>query len=460
MRRLILLFRSNWISAFGAVVTTLAFMGFVTTWIYLSLHGSSHGPYLGMFAFIGLPMVFVAGLLLIPVGLLVYRNQLRQRMDLLTHKPFRLVRFIVLLTLINVAVAGTAGYEAVHFMDSQQFCGSLCHEVMSPTYDTYLDSPHARVRCVECHIGPGASGFVKAKVSGLRRVAAVLFDTSRRPIPTPVHDMAPTEDTCEQCHWPERYVGDRLVVRHHFADDEVVSGSTNVVLMRIGGTRPDGSASGIHWHVHPGSEVSYISTDDSRTKIPWVKLTDADGKERIFTVEDVDPKGAPPPGQVRTMNCVDCHNQPSHRFQDRKQAMDEGIASGVISRRLPFVRKVGLEALEQVWTRENAREGIRQHLDRFYAGNGSLPADVQALIGPASEAIADIWMRNIHPAMNITWGTYRDFIGHDGCMRCHDGEHLDADGESITADCESCHATLAEKESDPDVLKRFGIGGR
>ena len=227
MARLLLLLRSNWISAFGAILTTLSFMGFAITWIYLTLHGAGHGPYMGMFAFVLLPVLFVFGLVIIPVGLWVYRKQLTQRMEMLMNKPFRLLRFVGLLTLINLAVAGTGGYEAMKYMDSPQFCGTLCHEVMSPTFDVYVDSPHARVECVECHIGRGATSFVKAKMSGLRRVFAVMFDTSRRPIPAPVHDMAPASDTCEHCHWSDRFIGDRLVVRKHYQEDEAVTPMTS-----------------------------------------------------------------------------------------------------------------------------------------------------------------------------------------------------------------------------------------
>lgn len=460
MSRFLLLLRSNWISATGAILTTLAFMGFVTTWIYLSLHGAAHGPYMGMFAFVVLPGMFLAGLLTIPVGLLIYRNQLKQRMELLTHRPFHLLRVIGLLTLVNIAVAGTGGYEAVHFMDSQQFCGTLCHEVMSPTYDTYLDSPHARVACVECHIGSGASWFVKSKMSGLRQVAAVLFDTYSRPIPTPVHDLRPARETCEQCHWPDRFTGDRLVVRQHFGDDEAVTPSSTVLVMKTGGTRPDGSATGIHWHVHPGNKVSYIAADASRTQIPWISYVDSSGKERIFTTEDVDPAGPRPAGVVRTMDCVDCHNQPSHKFQEPDAALDEKIAAGLVSRRLPYIRKLGLEALRMGWTRDNVRAGIRQHLEHHYSSNGGLPAEVQTLLAPAADVIADIWLRNIYPSMKITWGTYPSFVGHKGCMRCHDGEHMDAEGEAISMDCATCHVTLADKERDPQILKQLGITGR
>lgn len=460
MTRLLLLLRSNWLSWSGAILTTLSFMAFVTTFVYLSLHGSLHGPYMGLFAFVALPALFLTGLGLIPLGLLVYRKNLQQRMDVLRQKPFHLLRMIGLLTLINLAVAGTAGYEAVHFMDSQPFCGTLCHEVMSPTYEAYLDSPHARVACVECHIGPGASWFVKSKMSGLRQVAAVLFDSYQRPIPTPVHDLRPARETCEHCHWPSRFTGDRMVVRRHYAEDEAVTESTNVLVLKTGGLRPDGNAVGIHWHVYPGNKITYVSTDGKRQKVPWVKFVDDKGKERVFTIDGQDPK-VPPEGEARTMDCVDCHNQPSHGFQEPEAALDNAIAAGLVSRQIPFIRKVGLEMLQRVWTRDTARAGIREQLEQHYGktngGDAGLSTEVRALIAPASDTLADIWLRNIHPQMGITWGTYPSFQGHKGCFRCHDGEHLDDDGEAISADCTTCHVTLAEKEKDPQVLKKYGI---
>jgi hypothetical protein len=454
VRRLLLLLRSNWISATGAVVTTLAFMLFVTTFVFLSLHGGGHTAYAGLVAFVVLPGVFIAGLVAIPVGLLVFRKQLKARMAELEERPIRLLRVVGVLTVANLAVAGTGGYEALHYMDSQEFCGTLCHEVMSPTYNAYVDSPHARVACVECHIGGGASWFVKSKLSGLRQVAAVLLDSYQKPIPTPVHDLRPARDTCEQCHWPSHFSGDRLVVRTHFAEDEAVTSESTVLVLKTGGVRPDGTASGIHWHVHPGNAVTYLSTDDRRMDIPWVRYVDGAGNERVFTSEDYDPEN-PPTGTVRTMDCVDCHNQPSHAFQDPGQALDNAIAGGRISRDLPSVRKVGMELLETMWTRDSAADGILQAMRGRYRGTDVNPD----LVAQSSEALAEIWLRNIYPEMAITWGTYPSMTNHKGCMRCHDGEHFDDDGNEISMDCENCHVMLADRERDPEILEQLGLQG-
>lgn len=469
MQRFLLLLRSNWISWSGAILTTLTFMAFVTSWIYFSLHGSSHGAYVGLFVFVVLPGLFIVGLGLVALGLLVFRKHLKARMAAVEERPVRLMRLLVLLTVINLAVVGTGGYEALHYMDSQQFCGTLCHKVMSPTYEAYVDSSHARVACVECHIGSGASWFVKAKISGLRQVLAVIFDTYQRPIPTPIHDLRPARDTCEQCHWPDKFSGDRLVVRRHFENDEAVTPTTTALVLKTGGTRPDGKPTGIHWHVHPGNKVSYIATDAKRRSIPWIRFTNDKGEERIFTVDGVDPK-QPPEGELRTMDCLDCHNQPSHQFENPETAIDRAIAAGLISRQLPFVRKIGLEALRMVWTRETATEAIGKHLTKFYldANKGEpLPAEQQQLIASSSQELANIWRRNIHPEMGITWGTYPQFQGHlsmddkpTGCARCHDGEHMDAAGDAIPMDCTTCHTMLADREKDPEILKQLGLDDR
>ncbi|MFY9342646.1 MAG: cytochrome C [Planctomycetota bacterium] len=459
MHRFLRLMRSNWISATGAVITTLCFMAFVTTLVYVSLHGGGHGPYLGLFAFLLLPFGFVFGVLAIPLGLWVYRRHLPQRLAALQEQPLRILPVLGVLTAVNLATVGTAGYEAVQYMDSQQFCGKVCHTVMSPTWEMSLDSPHANVACVECHIGSGAASFVEAKASGLRQVLALLFDTYQRPIPTPVHAMRSAREICESCHWSGKASDDRMLVRDHFADDAEVTPNTNVLAMKIGGPRPDGTWTGIHRHADPRVDISFVAADAKREKIDWIRCVGPDGKERIYTLdgENLDQR---PAGAIRRMDCVDCHNQAGHHQQEPEAAVDEAIASGRISRQLPGIRKRALATLLRPWQRATARDEIRRDLELGYTNDGGLPDARRELLAAAAGVLADIWLRNVHPDMNLTWGTYPDFSGHRGCMRCHDGQHLDAQGEAITADCAKCHAVLAEKQKDPAILQQLGVERR
>ncbi len=455
MHRFVQLLRSNWISTTGAVVTTLSFMLFVTTFVFLAFHGGGHTAYAGLIVFVVLPALFVLGLLAIPVGLRLYRGQLAARLEALEIRPIRLLRVFGVLTAVNLAVAGTAGYEALHYMEGPAFCGTLCHEVMSPTYNAYQDSPHARVACVECHVGDGAEWFLKSKLSGLRQVAAVLLDDVQKPIPTPVHNLRPARDTCEQCHWPDHLTGDRLAVHRHFADDEDVTPESSVLMLRLGSVGGAGRRNGIHAHGASGLAVSYLATEDSREEIPWVRAVDAEGRERIYTTEDFD-ADEPPVESVRTMDCVDCHNQPSHGFEEPERAIDRALAAGALTRSLPFARKTGLELLRVEWTRDGVTDGMRRAMQERYPTASGFDAGT---VERAADALAKIWLRNVYPDMAITWGTYPSMASHRGCMRCHDGEHIDEDGNEISMDCETCHVVLADRERDPDILEQLGLQG-
>jgi hypothetical protein len=310
---------------------------------------------------------------------------------------------------------------------------------------------------VDCHIGPGASWFVKSKLSGVRQIFATLGESYPRPIPAPVHDLRPARDTCEQCHWPEKFTGDRLVVRHHYGYDREATPYTNVLVMKTGGVRPDGSATGIHWHIRSGIEVTYRAVDRERTRIPWVKLVDREsGREEIFTVDGVAPE-SPPEGEERTMDCIDCHNQPSHVYERSWEALNEAMASGLISRRLPFIKRVARDALEQEWAAGEADSGIRDRLETFYSQKEHLDPETRPLLDSAIEAVVDIHRRNVYPEMNIRWNTYRSFAGHFGCQRCHDDEHRTAGGKTIPQTCETCHAVLSFRERAPQILDQLEI---
>jgi len=452
--RLVLLIRSNWISRAGAFVTTFTFLTMVSLFL-LEVFGLLTGPYTGMVTFLILPGIFVGGLVTIPLGLFFYRKQLKERVAEARERPLYLKRSLGLLTTINIIVVGFFSYQGLHYMDSNEFCGTVCHEVMSPQYESYLTSPHARVHCTECHIGAGASWFVKSKLSGARQVFAVMFDSFQRPIPSPVHNLRPARETCEQCHWPDKFEGHKFVIREHFKQDRESTPYTNVLVMKTGGTRPDGTSSGIHWHIHSDVEVSYIATDEKRLDIPWIKLVDrATGTEEIFTSDGVDP-ASPPTGTERAMDCIDCHNKPSHGFVRATDAINDAIAHGLISRKLPFIKKVGLEAITTNYDSLPAANEIRDKLERFYTEEEPLDDRTGTLLEPAIIALVDIHRQNIYPEMNITWDTYRNLDGHFGCLRCHDGEHRTAAGREIPLTCETCHVIEAYQERDPAILRRL-----
>jgi hypothetical protein len=322
---------------------------------------------------------------------------------------------------------------------------------MAPEFTAYQRSSHARVHCVECHIGPGASWFVKSKLSGAWQVISVTFDLYQRPIPTPVAALRPARDTCEQCHWPARFSGDRLHVRTHYGDDAASTERQTVLLVHVGGAEH-----GIHRHVNTGVRIRY-QADAKREVIPVIEASLPDGRIRTYRAPGA---RADPAVEWRVMDCVDCHNRPSHAFELPEDAVDAALAAGRLDRTIPFIRREAVAALRtEHATQEAAREAIPRALLARYAAFD--PAAAKAH-GPALEAagkeLADAWTRNVWPGMKIGWGTYRTALGHErgpGCFRCHDASHATDDGKVLSQDCDQCHALLAVDEERPAILSQL-----
>ena len=453
MARNVRLIRSP-ISVAGMVLTTISAAVFVVVFL-ADLFGWHTNPYLGIVFFLILPGVFLFGLALIPVGAWIERRRRARgrapsevhwpRIDLNDPIQRRAAVLIFMLTIANVVIVSLAAFRGVEYMDSPQFCGQLCHSVMKPEFAAYQDGPHSRVTCVQCHIGPGASWFAKSKISGARQVLAVTFHTYSRPIPSPVQNLRPARDTCEQCHWPEKFHGDKVRRIYEFAADEKNTESVTVMQVHVGGgSERLGIAQGIHWHMNVANEVEYIATDTKRQVIPWVRVKDRLGNVREYTAEGVMPEQLAN-GERRRMDCMDCHNRPSHPMAaTAEHAVDEMIARGAIPRTLPFVRREAVKALKTSYpTQEAAGEGISRMLRDFYRSTYpqaymSQRQDVERAVQTADS----IYRRNVFPEMNVQFGTYPNNIGHmdfPGCFRCHDDNHKSKEGKAIGQDCESCH---------------------
>jgi hypothetical protein len=345
-------------------------------------------------------------------------------------------------------------------MDSTTFCGLTCHTVMQPEYTAYQNSPHSHVECVKCHIGPGASWFVKSKMSGLGQVFAVTFNTYPRPIPAPVHNLRPAKETCEDCHWPQKYGQDRVEVHPKFADDEANTKTETVLLMKIGGGNRGLGIHGTHLGKRPGEVmIRYWHKDEGRQEIPVLEYT-VNGKTTVYASGDAKPNG---PGLTeREMDCMDCHNRPAHAYELPDGALDKAMANGLISPALPYAKKKGLEILKTEYkTREEAAQKIPAAFTAYY--QQSYPAVYQqhtADVQAAAQEVLAIWNRNIFPDMNVTWGKYPINIGHNdfpGCFRCHDGSHAEKGGNTITQDCNACHNLLGMDEKNPKILQDLGM---
>lgn len=456
---------NNWVSRIGVVVITAA----TIFWLFLlptTLRGEMHNPYHGILAFLALPALFFLGLILIPLG--IYMRNRRERRHGLYPASFpplnlkntefrRLLIFLGVTTFTNIVIASQLAYGAVSYMETVSFCGQTCHTVMQPEFTAYQGSPHSRVECVQCHIGPGESWFVKSKLSGIRQVFAVTLHTYDTPIPTPVSNLRPARETCEACHWPQKYGEDRLRVIDKFGDDENNSPVKTVLLLKIGGGN---KGIGIHGtHLGAGVRIRYGHSDAQRQTIPWIEYNGPQGKT-VYRAE-----GAPADGKgltIREMDCMDCHNRPSHTFKLPERAMDEAMFAGDLSAALPFARKKGVEILRKDYpSREAAAAQIPAALEAFY--RETYPAVYKERHGEvvkAAQNLLGIYNRNVFPEMKITWGTYPNNIGHTdfpGCFRCHDDSHASADGRKVTQDCSACHSLLAVEEPSPKVLTDLGV---
>lgn len=457
----------NRLSQFGVALTTTSAFTLVSLYIAEAV-GVREGPYIGIIAFFALPAFFILGLLMIPAGILIRYRQQRvagslpaeyPQVDFQNAKLRETAGFIAVMTFVNCTLFFTATYKAVSYMDSTQFCGQTCHTPMTPEFTAYQGSPHSRVACVECHVGPGFSGFVEAKVAGTRQLMGVMFNNYHRPIPSPVRTLRPARETCEHCHWPQRFTGDKFFVHTKYSDDEKNTALTTVLVLKIGGTTWQGSA-GIHGrHLGAGSSrIEYIATDNERQVIPSVRYVDDQGQSVDYASTET--KTTPDQlahGEHRSMDCVDCHNRPTHAFQLPERAVDQAMSEGRISPELPFIKKKAVEVLKVEYPdRDTAGPRIVSAVNDYY--KASYPAVYsahRAQVEGAADQVRAIYMRNIFPEMKITWGTHPNNLGHEdylGCFRCHDGNHTGKDGKVITNDCNACHTMLAVDDPNPKVL--------
>jgi hypothetical protein len=436
----------------GVVITTASAVVFIALAIAM-FAGMFENPYAGLVVFVAIPAVFVVGLLLIPLA--AWRQQRTQRRDPNAAVPagwpvvdFRIpsVRrtalLIALLSAANVVIILLAGYGGLHAMESQGFCGQACHTPMHPQFSALQNGAHGHIACVSCHVGPGATGFVRAKLSGARQ----LLDVTTNSYPRPITQNARLPEgqqagTCVKCHQPWRPVGDRIRVIREYGDDEKNTETLTVLQMHLGTSTA--SARAIHWHIDPAVKVEYVATDDEYQTIPYVKLTNGAGTVKEFRAADATDQmiGA---GVRRTMDCIDCHNAVGHPFaKTPEQAVDRAIAVGMISRDLPFVRREGVRLMKASYPSQDAAvAAIDQGVRGFYESQGG--ADKHA-VQRTITALQDAYRQNVFPAMKVSWGTYLDNIGHVtsvGCFRCHDDSHEAKDGTKISGDCELCHKQI------------------
>jgi nitrate/TMAO reductase-like tetraheme cytochrome c subunit len=449
----------NWLTLLGAGLVALAFFSGVFLFL-LEITSSKASPYVGV-NYIPISALLVIGFICIPLG--IWRERRRQRSQEGRHpalsvdftSPRHVYAALSLLAgaLVVVLLLGIASYRSYHASETAEFCGELCHQVMEPEWVSYHRSAHARVACAECHIGSGAGWYVRSKLSGLRQVWAVAMDTYPRPIPTPIHDLRPARETCEECHWRRKFIGYKESVRSYFLSGEESEPYRLRMLVKIGG---EGTSllkgSGIHYHMLIANKVEYIAVDERRQEIGWVRVTRADG-----SVTEYENSDSPLPDDrsglaVRTMDCMDCHNRPAHQFPSPVSSVNAALDDGRLSRELPYIKVQAVEALSDTYeSDEKAMVGIANTMRSFY--REEYPEFVNgnsAVLINSIQQVQDIYKNTMFPLMHARWSAYPDNIGHlesPGCFRCHTEAMESKDGQTIFTSCSGCHVILAQGDS-------------
>jgi nitrate/TMAO reductase-like tetraheme cytochrome c subunit len=451
----------NWISMTGLVIVIGAVFSLILLFMLDAMAHFSN-PYIGLLTNIVAPGFLFLGIVLTIFGALRERKKLgesagilpRVVVDLSRPQDRKRMAIFVAASVVFLLLTAVGSYQTYHYSESVQFCGQTCHTVMKPELVTYQHGSHARVACVECHIGPGAEWFVKAKISGTYQLYAVAFNKYPRPVPTPIKNLRPAQETCEQCHWPKKFVGNLDKTYSYFLGDETNTPFSVRLTMKVGGGDPThGPVGGIHWHMNVGNKVEYIATDEARQKIPWVRVVDGQGVVTEYRTKGFtnDISGY----TVRTVDCMDCHNRPAHTYQSPNDAVNLQIALGHIDRSIPWIKTNAVYALTRNYTNETqALQNIATHLATRYPNE----TRIRSII----DVVQTIYTNNFFPDMKASWEKYPNNIGHKdwpGCFRCHDGQHKTSDGSRAikASDCNTCHTILTQGSgADLDLLSPNG----
>jgi len=447
----------NWVSITGLILVANALLLMLILFA-ISLISMDSNTYLGVYLYIVLPFILFLGIILTLAGMVKKRKKIAEPgtrwpiLDLNNKKQRDSVIIISIFSFLFLVVSAIGSFQAYHYSESVNFCGKFCHKVMNPEYTTYLHSPHARVKCVECHVGEGASWYVKSKLSGLYQVYATLFNIYPRPIPTPIKNLRPARETCEKCHWPQKFYARNLRSEKGYLTDSLNTEWDITLMMKIGPTYSAmGLLEGIHWHINPDVKIEYVASTKDRESIPWVRFTNLKtGVVQIFQdTENVLSRKALDTLAIRTMDCMDCHNRPSHSYKSAPFFVDNAMITGAIPQDLPFIKKAAMNVLKGPFSNtDSTLRYITDSIHNFYrTGFPEIWKAQKQEIDKAVTGIEQAFAMNIFPEMRVTSSNYLNHIGHlesDGCFRCHSNRHKSDKGVVISKDCDLCHTIIAQ----------------
>ena len=455
----------NWITIIGSLIAAINLLLIVALFLISTIF-NKNDTYLGLFIYIILPGFLVFGLILIPIGILISirkpvgLSQIEKKrlpsVDLNNPKHKNAFIIFTITTIIILFLSTYGGFQAYHLTESVEFCGTLCHKVMEPEYTAYQNSSHANVSCVECHVGSGASWYVKSKLSGLYQVYATITKTYPSPIEVPLYDLRPARETCERCHWPQKFYTRKLHTNKYYLTDTLNSEWDIILQMKIGPEYSElGFIEGIHWHINPNINIEYISENDKRELILYVKyINKATGEVTVYKNPEIEISDSTiATATIRTMDCIDCHNRPTHIFNSPPVYFDKAMLTNQVSQDIPFMKKIAMDILRNTYNEKDTafikiREGI---IDYYRSGFPGYLEKNYDKIDRSVVALQKAYNQNTFTGMKVTYDVYPDHIGHlesEGCFRCHNDTFTSDNGSKITRDCNLCHTIIGQGKID------------
>ncbi|HSR14039.1 MAG TPA: NapC/NirT family cytochrome c, partial [Thermodesulfobacteriota bacterium] len=367
----------NAVSYFGAILSAVSILLILILLAFMFT--TAPAPYIGIFVYLVFPAFLILGLIIFFLGMWMEARRRRRFgapdgvalpvFDLNNARHRKSLAVALVAGGVLAFLVAFSGYKTYLFTDSVDFCGKICHTVMKPEFTAYLNGPHARVPCVDCHVGPGVEWYFRSKIAGVPQVFGVLFESYPRPIPVPIKNLRPARDTCEHCHWPEKFYGAQLVQIPYFDHDEKNTAEQISFLMKTGGGSVQlGENAGIHWHMILSNRIFFRSIDPEAQRIPWVRMVLGDGSETIFRdrgiqITEQELNKLP----MRMVDCIDCHNRPAHNFAAPDVLVDRNLAGGNISPKLPWIKKISTLALVRKYPDpKKAHAEIRNTIESFY----------------------------------------------------------------------------------------------
>ncbi|MBS1718006.1 MAG: NapC/NirT family cytochrome c [Armatimonadetes bacterium] len=420
-----------------------------------SLRGFGN-PYMGLVTYIALPAVMIVALLFAWIGFIRTRRRLVRGMehryptiDLNSKRQRSLLTWVGILGVILMALSGFGSYQAYDYTESVKFCGQTCHGIMGPEYTAYQHSPHAKVGCKECHVGPGANSYMQSKLAGSYQLMAALTGKYHKPIPTPVKNIRSSKETCETCHWTGQFYSPKLRNHTYYLADDTNSTYQINMMVKVG-TTDLGKDEGIHSHMYLNNQITYIATDAQRQVIPYVEMHDKDGKLIVYRdTENPADAATLAKGERHTVDCIDCHNRPTHQFPHPDTTLNFAFGRGQLDPSIPELKTAAVEALEKPYkTQAEGLAGIKTSLVEFYKKNHpNILTEKSAGLDNAVAVLQEIYGRSYFPEMKADWKAHPDNLDHihsSGCFRCHDDKHVSAEGRVISKNCQNCHLIVGQ----------------